>query len=127
MDRLKLEEFLGGRLTADEFHHLISEEVEQSKELCKKGAAGPVHLWGKNADFLIDNRHVMRVLEGYVSGDFNEWDVYYILTALELDETFRFKNEKIEEIISALSDPAANGPISIEIAREAIFELSVLG
>jgi hypothetical protein len=45
-------------------------------------------------------------------------EICYLTTVIELSPDFSVPTDKLEEAISLLSDPVANGPLTKELVRE---------
>lgn len=85
--------------------------------LAVRGGSAPIEIETEGREFRIAEIHVRKLCEEYLAGRLDETELSYVATALELSPDFVMASEGIEEAISLLSDPVANGPLSREVAE----------
>jgi len=80
--------------------------------LSRRGGSAPVEVATEGKNFFVNEVHVRKVCEEYLSGRLDEAEVAYVTAAIELCPDFEMASEGVEEAVSLLSDPVANGPLS---------------
>jgi len=82
-----------------------------------RGGSAPIEVKTEGREFRVTEAHVRKLCEEYLAGRLDAAELSYVATALELSPDFVMASEGIEEAISLLSDPVANGPMSREVAE----------
>jgi hypothetical protein len=77
-----------------------------------RGASAPVRLETEGKELPVTELHIRRICEEYLAERLDEEEVAYLATAIELCPDFKLVSEVVEETVSVLSDPVANGPLS---------------
>jgi hypothetical protein len=85
--------------------------------LSVRGGSAPIDIKTEGREFRITEVHVRKLCEEYLAERLDEVELSYVATALELSPDFVMASEGVEEAISLLSDPAANSPMSREVAE----------
>lgn len=104
--------FMNGKDQGGLLKQEISRGVARMKsQMKRKGASAPIHVVADVQRFIINESHVRRICDSYDIGILDEFEVVYITTAMELQGIFSFESNLVEEAVSLLSDPVANGPL----------------
>jgi hypothetical protein len=85
--------------------------------LSTQGGVAPIQVETEGQEFTITSAHIQRICEEFLAGRLDETEVIYVSTALELSPDFKIVSEGVEEALSLLSDPVANGPLSREVVE----------
>jgi hypothetical protein len=72
---------------------------------------------------IFDKEGLVKLLGYFINGEISESEMYYIIDALLLSENFLIENEHLVDILTELTDPIINGPLTVDIAKDAINQL----
>jgi hypothetical protein len=103
-------EYLKEKIQDDLFLKSIEFEVQQFIKDVKKGHS-PLQIEGEGSSYQeFGDLRLMTLLGKYLESQIGEWDLEYILRAIEYE--FEEEEEKVEKVIFCFADPFLNYSIS---------------
>ena len=117
--------FLSGEENLSAFKSEISPEVRESARLGGiPGSTVPITVEESGAGpFIIGAKEVRRLCAAFVDGDLSTDELAYISDAMQLSESFEWSEPIYFEMVFSMSDPAINGPFTVEAGQALLSQL----
>jgi hypothetical protein len=115
--------FLNDRLSSDDFHGFIDDEVLNYSELIKKRGTRIPLLLDEDAELFIDQKAIKKLIKDTLAGHITNIHLAYISDCLTLAEKVNFESGIVQDIIFELADPEINGGYKTTLQLTEILKL----
>jgi hypothetical protein len=124
MNYSDLKKFFDSKIDASTLEKLIHNEVIEYKHGLLTKRYGPVTINYVEGEYMtVGLFHFKKVCNAYLDGFIEDYEMFYIVDAIQLCEHFEFENEEIADLFSLITDPEINGEIDKQVVNQLLANL----